>query len=31
VGSTPAELAAAQAADLKRWEGPIKATGVTLE
>lgn len=31
VGSTPAELAAAQAADLKRWEGPIKATGVQLD
>ena len=31
VGSTPAELAAAQAADLKRWEGPIKATGVKLD
>lgn len=31
VGSTPAELAAAQATDLKRWEGPIKATGVQLD
>ncbi len=31
VGSTPSELAAAQAADLKRWEGPIKATGVQLD
>ncbi|MDP2219679.1 MAG: tripartite tricarboxylate transporter substrate-binding protein [Hydrogenophaga sp.] len=31
VGSTPADLAAAQAADLKRWEGPIKATGVQLD
>lgn len=31
VGSTPAELAAAQAADLKRWEAPIKATGVQLD
>jgi tripartite-type tricarboxylate transporter receptor subunit TctC len=31
VGSTPAELAAAQAMDLKRWEGPIKATGVQLD
>jgi tripartite-type tricarboxylate transporter receptor subunit TctC len=31
VGSTSAELAAAQAADLKRWEGPIKATGVQLD
>ena len=24
-------LAAAQAADLKRWEAPIKATGVQLD
>jgi len=31
VGSTPAELATTQAADLKRWEGPIKATGVQLD
>ena len=31
VGSTSAELAAAQATDLKRWEGPIKATGVQLD
>ena len=31
VGSTPAELAAAQATDLKRWEGPIKATGIQLD
>ena len=31
VGSTPAELAAAQATDLKRWEAPIKATGVLLD
>lgn len=31
VGSTSAELAAAQATDLKRWEGPIKATGVLLD
>lgn len=31
VGSTAAELAAAQAADLKRWEAPIKATGVQLD
>lgn len=31
VGSTPAELAAAQQADLQRWEGPIKATGVQLD
>ena len=31
VGSTSAELAAAQATDLKRWEAPIKATGVQLD
>ena len=31
VGSTSAELAAAQRADLARWEKPIKATGITLE
>lgn len=31
VGSTPAELAAEQASDLKRWEAPIKATGVQLD
>lgn len=31
VGSTPAELAAAQAADLQRWAAPIKATGVQLD
>jgi len=31
VGSTAAELAAAQATDLKRWEAPIKATGVQLD
>lgn len=31
VGSNSAELAAAQRADLARWEKPIKATGVTLE
>jgi len=31
VGSTPAELAAAQAADLKRWQAPIKATGIQLD
>lgn len=31
VGSTPAELAAKQAADLKHWEAPIKATGVQLD
>src|SRR3990167_4523409 len=31
VGSTPAELAAAQATDLQRWAGPIKATGIQLD
>ena len=31
VGSTSAELVAVQATDLKRWEGPIKATGVQLD
>lgn len=31
VGSTSAELAAAQRADLARWEKPIKATGVQLD
>ncbi|MNU06703.1 Tripartite tricarboxylate transporter family receptor [compost metagenome] len=31
VGSTPAELAAAQKADLQRWAGPIKATGIQLD
>jgi tripartite-type tricarboxylate transporter receptor subunit TctC len=31
VGSNSADLAAAQRADLARWEKPIKATGVTLE
>ena len=31
VGSTAAELANAQRADLARWEKPIKATGITLE
>lgn len=31
VGSTPAELATKQAADLKHWEAPIKATGVQLD
>ncbi|WP_310567812.1 Bug family tripartite tricarboxylate transporter substrate binding protein [Hydrogenophaga sp.] len=31
VGSTSAELATAQATDLKRWEAPIKATGVQLD
>lgn len=31
IGSNSAELAAAQQADLKRWEKPIKATGVQLE
>lgn len=31
VGSTSAELAAAQRADLARWEKPIKSTGITLD
>ncbi|VTU39180.1 Argininosuccinate lyase [Variovorax sp. PBS-H4] len=31
VGSTGVELAATQAADLRRWEAPVKATGVTLD
>ncbi len=31
VGSTPAELAAAQKADLARWAAPIKATGIQLD
>lgn len=31
VGSTSAQLAAAQRADLARWEKPIKATGVQLD
>lgn len=31
VGSTSAELAANQKADLQRWEAPIKATGVQLD
>jgi tripartite-type tricarboxylate transporter receptor subunit TctC len=31
IGSTSAELAAAQKADLARWEKPIKATGVQLD
>jgi len=31
IGSTSAELAAAQRADLARWEKPIKATGVLLD
>lgn len=31
VGSTSAELAQIQRADLARWEKPIKATGVTLD
>lgn len=31
VGSTSSELAAAQRADLARWEKPIKATGVLLD
>lgn len=31
IGSTSAELAAAQRYDLARWEKPIKATGVSLD
>lgn len=31
IGSTSAALAAAQRADLARWEKPIKATGVSLD
>ena len=31
IGSNSAELAAAQRADLARWEKPIKATGVSLD
>ena len=31
IGSSSAELAAAQKADLTRWEKPIKATGVQLD
>ena len=31
IGSTSAELAAAQKTDLARWEKPIKATGVQLD
>ena len=31
IGSSSAELAAAQKADLNRWEKPIKATGVQLD
>ena len=31
IGSTSAELAAAQKADLERWAKPIKATGVQLD
>ena len=31
IGSSSAELAAAQKADLVRWEKPIKATGVQLD
>lgn len=31
VGSTSAELAAEQKADLARWEKPIKATGISLD
>jgi len=31
IGSNAAQLAAAQQTDLKRWEKPIKATGVSLD
>jgi hypothetical protein len=31
IGSSSADLAAAQKADLARWEKPIKATGVQLD
>jgi tripartite-type tricarboxylate transporter receptor subunit TctC len=31
IGSTSAQLAAAQKADLARWEKPIKSTGVVLD
>ena len=31
IGSSAADLAAAQRADLARWEQPIKATGVSLD
>jgi hypothetical protein len=31
IGSNSADLAAAQKADLARWEKPIKATGVQLD
>jgi tripartite-type tricarboxylate transporter receptor subunit TctC len=31
IGSNGADLAAAQKADLARWEKPIKATGVQLD
>eukprot|EP01034_Spumella_vulgaris_P023927 gene23927-30211_t len=31
IGSSSAELAAAQKTDLDRWEKPIKATGVQLD
>lgn len=31
IGSSSADLAAAQRADLARWEKPIKATGVSLD
>lgn len=31
IGSTSAQLAAAQKADLARWEKPIRAAGVTLD
>jgi hypothetical protein len=31
IGSNSVDLASAQKADLKRWEKPIKATGVQLD
>jgi tripartite-type tricarboxylate transporter receptor subunit TctC len=31
VGSTSAELAAAQRSDLQRWENPIRSTGIALD
>jgi hypothetical protein len=31
VGSSGPELAAAQRADLARWEKPIKTTGIQLD
>jgi tripartite-type tricarboxylate transporter receptor subunit TctC len=31
IGSNSTDLAAAQKADLNRWEKPIKATGVQLD